>query len=561
MSQLSPITRRRIAAVCLSAFPIGAWLMAASWSSGLRLADWDAKAFWYFLEVTPTYPILYIPPVAGLILALALVIYLGRAAHTDGFEGAGYSRFIRGTQSVTPRRLARMCKERGKVQADVAGIPMPSKVENLHLMIGGATGSGKSVLLRGLADSVRRRGDRMIVIDPNGDLMSKFWKDGDMILNPYDIRSQGWAFFNEIRADYDWKRLANSMVPMSQDKNAEEWNDFGRLLLRETAKKLHQLQGEDASIMDLFRLCTIEDPKVLKQFLAGTLAESLFVGSSEASKALSSARFVLSNKLSEHTSMKPGSFSIRDWLEDPKGGNLYINWREDMASSMRPLVSAWADVFITSILSMPEDRDRRWWLFIDELASLEALPSLEAGLTKGRKNGLRIVAGLQSTSQLEYIYGRTMATTIRASFRNLVVLGGSKTDPQTAKDMSDSLGEHEIERPDYSVSRSVDSRNTSDRMVRTTEKVVTPSQIQALPELVGYVAFAGDHPIAKVQMQYKAFAQRTAPFCESEQLRRVNAPTATQFTPEVGALLDGMREAIKTTDTIDASALPKTSAA
>src|SRR3546814_2858705 len=84
---------------------------------------------------------------------------------------------------------------------------------------------------------------------------------------------QGWAFFNEVRADYDWKRLAHSMVPMSQDKNAEEWNDFGRLLLRETAKKLHQLQGNEASVMDLFRLCTIEDPKVLKQFLEGRSEE------------------------------------------------------------------------------------------------------------------------------------------------------------------------------------------------------------------------------------------------------------------------------------------------
>ncbi|TCT11046.1 type IV secretion system coupling TraD/TrwB family protein [Paralcaligenes ureilyticus] len=116
--------------------------------------------------------------------------------------------------------------------------------------------------------------------------------------------------------------------------------------------------------MDLFRLCTIEDPKVLKQFLEGTLAESLFVGSS---KALSSARFVLSNKLSEHTRMKPGKFSIRDWPGKPGSGNLYINWREDMISSMKPLVSSWADVFITSILSVPESAHRRWWLFIDEL--------------------------------------------------------------------------------------------------------------------------------------------------------------------------------------------------
>src|SRR3546814_10175386 len=101
-------------------------------------------------------------------------------------------------------------------------------------------------------------------------------------------------------------------------------------------------------------------------------------------------------------------------------------------------ISDWSSDVCSSDLT-----HRRWWLFIDELASLEALPSLEAGLTKGRKNGLRIVAGLQSTSQLEHIYGRTMATTIRASFRNLAVLGGSRADPQTAKDMSESLGKQD----------------------------------------------------------------------------------------------------------------------
>src|SRR5699024_1120529 len=187
-----------------------------------------------------------------------------------------------------------------------------------------------------------------------------------------------------------------------------------------------------------------------------------------------------------------------------------------MASAMRPLVSAWADVFITSVLSMPEDRHRRWWMFIDELASLEALPSLEAGLTKGRKNGLRIVAGLQSTSQLEHVYGRTMATTIRASFRNLAVLGGSKTDPQTADDMSKSLGEHEVRRLEYSVSRSVDTRNTSDQYRRETERVVTASEIQSFKDLSGYVAFAGDYPIAKVQMRFEEFDEVVAPFMETQ---------------------------------------------
>lgn len=42
---------------------------------------------------------------------------------------------------------------------------------------------------------------------------------------------------------------------------------------------------------------------------------------------------------------------------------------------------------------------------LDELASLERLNSLEAALTKGRKHGLRVVAGLQSTAQLDRLYG------------------------------------------------------------------------------------------------------------------------------------------------------------
>jgi len=113
-----------------------------------------------------------------------------------------------------------------------------------------------------------------------------------------------------------------------------------------------------------------------------------------------------------------------------------------------------------------------------------------------------------------------MATTIRASFRNLAVLGGSRTDPQTAKDMSESLGKHEVERPKFSISRSADNRNTSDNMERVTGEVVTAAQIQALPALGGYVALAGDYPIAKVCLPIKSFGAVLMAFQESGKLSK-----------------------------------------
>ncbi|EJE4644412.1 type IV secretion system DNA-binding domain-containing protein [Vibrio parahaemolyticus] len=505
---MHPDNQRRIAVIVLLAFPILAWLTAVQKTEQL----WKPKyeALWTMLKLTPEKPILLSAAIGGLVFAIFVVWLIVQLGHSE-FGGAPFKRFLRGTKLVSASRLKSKTTKRKQQQISIAGIPMPLSIEAFHLLLNGATGTGKSVLLRELAYSAMLRGDRAVILDPNGDMYSKFGREKDKILNPYDQRSQGWKFFNEIRNDYDFQRYGLSIVPRGRTEEAEEWASYGRLLLRETARKLERM-GQP-SVSELFRWTTIADPEDLREFLAGTMAESLFVGSSEATKALSSARFVLSDKLPEHVSMPEGDFSIRSWLEDPDGGNLYITWREDMAEAMKPLISAWVDTVCTSVLSMPEDKNRRLWLIIDELASMEKLASLEAALTKGRKHGLRVAAGLQSTSQVEHIYGAKEAQTLRSCFRSLVVLGGSRTDPKTNEDMSLSLGEHEVERDKRSHSTG-DKTTTNKSEERNRERVVTAAEIASLPELTGYVAFAGDHPIAKVKLEYKNFTSRLPAFVE-----------------------------------------------
>ncbi|WLW63604.1 type IV secretion system DNA-binding domain-containing protein [Achromobacter aegrifaciens] len=515
---MAPDIRRRIIKFTLLFFPLAAWLLTAKIMSDLPFRHITLWVLSQWVLATPDHLPLIVAPVIGFALALAVAITLKRQSTKAGFDGAGYKIHIRGTEAVPLEKLRKRCRQRWKQQVDIAGVPMPTGIENLHILLNGATGSGKSVLLEKLVYSAQLRGDRMVVVDPDGNLFSKFGRSTDVLLNPYDARTEGWSFFNEIRADFDYKRLALSVVPLGKDANSEEWNGYGRLLLRETARKLNELGTP--SVEELFRWTTIATDKDLRTFLAGTLAESLFAGSAEASKALTSARFVLSKYLAEHVTMPAGKFSIRDWMERGSG-NLYITWREDMMEAMKPLLSAWVDVFCSCILSLSDDRNRRWWLVLDELASLEKLPSLAGFLTKGRKKGGRALAGLQSTAQLDDIYGEKLAQTLRASFRSLVVLGGSKTDFETADIMSKSLGEHEVARPEYTDSRNPgSSRSTSERLERKIERVVTPAQIQTLPELTGWIAFAGDRPISKFVLEPMDFVIRNEPIVEA---KRINA--------------------------------------
>ena len=341
---MHPDDRRKLYAVIFGVLPLAAWLFAVRQTTVLGRPK--LALFLRLLWETPHRPILLGPLVGGVLLA-ALVAYAIHKLSAPDYAGAPFRTFLRGTAVTSSCALARRTTERHAEQVTVARIPMPTSIESLHLLVSGSTGSGKSVLVRELAYGALLRRDRIVAADPNGDMVSKFYRpdNGDVILNPYDQRSAGWSFFNEVRNDYDFKRLSLSIVPRGQTEEEESWREYARLLLTETARKLSFLRTPD--VRTLFRWLTVVHPDELKAFLKDTPAESLFVG---ADRALASARFVLSSKLPEHLSMPAGNFSIRTWLEQPKG-NLFITWREDMAEALRPLISAWVDVLCTSILS------------------------------------------------------------------------------------------------------------------------------------------------------------------------------------------------------------------
>ena len=490
----------------LLGLPMVSWLGMAMWRYGIDKPV--VRGLVRIAKLTPQDQFL----MGALLVGTAMGFFLADAIirrYDTQFGGAGFRRFLRGTRMTSQRGLQRKTREPDKVQVVIADTPMPTWLETLHLLVAGATGTGKTVALAQVIGTILRRGDRLIIVDPNGTFLSRFYFPGDVVLNPFDTRSPGWSIFNELRDDYDFKRYALSVVPKGLTDEAEEWNGYARLLFQAATKKMAAVDNTD--IFSLIKLLFTESDESLKEFLANTEAEGLFVG---AKQALSSARFILAKYLDPHQYLKDGGeFSIRRWLEQGEG-NLYITWRDDMLEALKPLVSTWVDILCTSILSLPESPTRQIWMVIDELDSLQKLPSLEDAATKGRKHGLRIVAGIQSTAQLDRTNGEKDATVLRSCFRNMLVLGGGRADSKTAEDLSKSLGEHEVERDVYgeSTNERGSGRNRNLRVVR--ERVVMPSEIQSMPELTGYLAFAGDLPIARIRLTPRHYPLRHAAIME-----------------------------------------------
>lgn len=73
----------------------------------------------------------------------------------------------------------------------IGGVLLLWSQEPLHLLFAGSTGTGKTTGVAALLDGITVRGDRAVIVDPNGSYASQFFTPGDVILNPFDKRAPG----------------------------------------------------------------------------------------------------------------------------------------------------------------------------------------------------------------------------------------------------------------------------------------------------------------------------------------------------------------------------------
>ncbi len=423
-------------------------------------------------------------------------------------------KYVRGAQLLTAEELNRQIRRAGeKTHIRIGNVAMPVAAEPKHAFIIGRPGTGKTVAMRGVIDNIRDRADRAVIYDFKGDYLCKFFNPStDVIFNPLDTRSVGWSLFNEIETAMDIDSVSVSLIPPAISSNDPFWNDAARDVFSGILHYLYQNRlRTNADIWAAVTAAGADISAWLKDCRGGERGYR-YIEDASSKQALSVFAVMMQYvKSFEYMAKMRGDFSLKRWIENARGGIIFVTSYADIEATLRPILSLFVDLLGRKLLSLPDDYDRRIFFVLDEFGTLQRLSTIQKLLTLARSKGGAAWIGIQDIGQLDKIYTHSgRQTIVNACGSNLIF---SVADPDTAKFLSDKIGEREYIETEETHSMGVqDNRDGISLMRRKkTERLILPSEIQNLRDLHGLIKFPGYH-YGAVTLEYRGYSDVTESF-------------------------------------------------
>lgn len=420
----------------------------------------------------------------------------------------------RGNQLVGAHEMKSLLIRKGEdSDLHLDNLPLLQNKETSHILITGTTGSGKTNCFHTLLPQIRRRHEkgwpnRSVVVDMTGDFVAKYYREGiDLLLNPFDARSQNWSPWADCLLESHYDALSAAIVPKSTAHD-KFWENAGKALLTSALKKC--AQQKEFNIQNLYQILVRSDLSEFSKFFQHTDAAAYT--HAEGEKMTLSIRATMANQLQSFKFLKPieknkdNEFSIRKWISTERIATdpwLFLSCKPDQRETLLPLLSAWLDTAINALMSLPPDAERRLWFIIDELPALQKLPSLETMMAEGRKYGGCVLAGIQSFPQLYHEYGQHQAQSILDQFNTKIFF--RNTDPTITAWISKVLGEAEVTEQQENLSYGAHSiRDGVSLSPQTrTKPLILPTEIANLQDLEAFIKLPGSYPVCRTKLKYK----------------------------------------------------------
>ena len=403
-------------------------------------------------------------------------------------------------------------------------ITIPRADETEHIMLLGDPGTGKSQTIHHflLQIAAREPAEAVVIYDPACEFIKRHYNPqrGDVILNPLDIRSPYWSPALELQSLTDKKLLAESFLPGKPEANQASTSGFFLKAARAIFGRMLELKPTPAQMMNW-----LQSEDAIDMIVAGTEHAHLIPKNAHGQRAgvlgvLSELGDVL--RLLPERDECESEISLSEWARCRRGW-IFITSKTDMREALRPLQAAFINVLMKRLMSVSPEwgQAHPCWLVVDEVHSLNRLPALYETETEGRKYGLKLIQGTQGKTQYEEYYDRLSKAMLAAPKLKLFFRCG---ESESARWISDTIGEYELEKPRIGTTASVEDRGRDALNYSTTtehRQAISKEEIMALPDLHGYWKY-GDAvvhfrlPLAPVKVVTRGYIPRQLPAIESD---------------------------------------------
>ena len=449
----------------------GAWLVLA----------WPTSDLWVNIEIHPLLDLLL---AGGAVWGAITRFRAGQILYGQHFvslPGNANESHQRGTQVYDARVVAQVL-DRSPGDIEIGGVPLPRNVEQQHILVAGAPGSGKSVALKGIIKTIRdRANDGAVIHDPSGEFTALFYDQsrGDLIINPLDARHAPWSLWTDLMPGEE-SSLAAAIIPAAEGDN-RYFSDAARATLE-------VLFQQTDNVDDLVKIGLGESlPELVERIDKAGLGG--LVGSA---KTFASVRGNMAPYLRSLALMPPvprgEGVSLHEFCECPAGRFIFLLSSGRTRDTLAPIHQLLLNQIVSVATSLRPDPARRIWLVLDELPTLLPSPALATALSQGRKFGLSAVMALQAMGQMHSRVGQHESAALLSMPKTRLILRVG--DGETAEAMSREIGERHIKRKQVSHTESkgsAGSAGTSTTWSDVTERAVLASQIATLTDLQGYL--------------------------------------------------------------------------
>lgn len=421
--------------------------------------------------------------------------------------------------------ISRYKKERGESTMSICDVPLVQGSETAGIATVGSPGVGKSETHIDIAAQLRSKNSKAMVYDLGGQMTKKFYRpDKDIILNPYDVRCAQWDVWCEGKEEQLYAAIAEALIP--DDGGDPIWYQAPRITLKHIMKKLGEMNASP-DMSHLKRILFKMDSKRLAGVLNDTDAKSVFNLDSE--KMAASIAAIMATYTESFSLLESGAngFSIVDWVKDDDDDRwVFVTCRDVDKATLRPLITVWFEIFSRSVLSLEPSYSRRIGCLLDELPTLQRIPSLENALNTGRKFGLVPVIGFQAESQMNTTYGEEETKTIMGAIPSYVAFrcNGIKAAESSAEELGKSDLKQASEGSTVGQTASRDAQSLN-RQNNSDKKIVMASEVQALQDLECFLRFSRGLPIAKVEAKKRNIPDTQQAFILKKQENLIESDT------------------------------------